>query len=95
MFMVVADRIELPLTAYQTVFLPLKEATIIGAARGNRTRKPRILSPVRMPVPTPGVIGISARVRTGKKTCLRRLRIPFRHEDILVTLGGFEPSFST
>ena len=29
--MVVADRIELSLTAYQTVFLPLKEATKCGA----------------------------------------------------------------
>ena len=28
--MVVADRIELPLNAYQTLFLPLKDATILG-----------------------------------------------------------------
>ena len=43
--------------------------------------------------------GIPARIRTGKKTCLKRLRLPFRHEDIwysirenLVGVEGVEPS---
>ena len=52
-----------------------------------------------MPIRLHGQIGIPARIRTGKKTCLKRLRLPFRHEDIwysirenLVGVEGVEPS---
>ena len=55
--MVVADRIELSLTAYQTVFLPLEDATLLGCTvevqidfvfgcgAENRTRILRLMRP--------------------------------------------------
>ena len=48
-----------------------------GLPGGDRTRITRILSAVRMPFPAPGEYGVPTRIRTGKKTCLRRLRMPF------------------
>ena len=63
----------------------------IGLPGGSRTRKTRILSTVRMPIPTPEDSGISARIRTGRRTLLRRPRIPFRHEDIWRPQGELNP----
>ena len=79
----------------------------VGVRGGTRTRKTRILSAVRMPVPTPGDLvplhremrcsdtgrfGVPTRIRTERKTALDRLCMPFRHKDMLVGVEGVEPS---
>ena len=41
------------------------------------------LNRMRLPVPPHSVIGIPERIRTSNFTVLSRLRLPFRHKDML------------
>ena len=40
-----------------------------------------------------GIFGALTRIRTGKKTVLSRLRMPFRHKGLVEAPTGLEPAF--
>ena len=87
--MVVADRFELPLPAYQTGFLPLKDATILVPVEGNAPTSVlgrRIYSPPRL------FNGIHRHVwlRSREIKLMRLARKPFLSA-VLVSEQGFEP----